>query len=209
MLVKDMTDPGGTRVLVWRLDEEVSKLLALCKQEAIPVEDLLKLPTKRQREKAAERLLLHRALGCPVTLSHSEQGAPFIDGKDVNISISHTMGLVALAIDDHRVIGLDAEQMDRRQVLRVRDKYLNASEQQFIAPYDLVSHVIAWTAKEAIIKATRDSAIDWTNGICLEPFAVDGVETIIFAQCKGKRFSLICRPIEGHFITLAVEPSAE
>ena len=205
----ELTYPGGTRVLLWRLEEEAPQLLALCREQGIPVEDLEALPPKRQREKAAERLLLHRALGCPVTLSHSEQGAPYIDGKDVNISISHTMGLVALAIDDHRVIGLDAEQMDRRQVLRVRDKYLNASEQQFIAPDDLVSHVIAWTAKEAIIKATRDSAIDWTNGICLEPFAVDGVETIIFAQCKGKRFSLICRPIEGHCITLAVEPSAE
>lgn len=194
---------------MWRLEEEAPQLLAMCSQAGIPVGDLQDLPVKRQREKAAERLLLARAFGCPVTLSHTPQGAPCVDGHDVNISITHTMQLVALAIDDHRVIGLDAEQMDRRQVLRVRDKYLNANEQQFLAPDDLAAHVVAWTAKEAIIKATRDSAIDWTNGICLEPFTVDALETIFFAQCRGMRFRLTCRTVEGHCITLAVESSGK
>lgn len=194
---------------MWRLEEEAPQLLAMCSQAGIAVEDLQDLPVKRQREKAAERLLLARAFGCPVTLSHTPQGAPSVDGLDVNISITHTMQLVALAVNADHVIGIDAELMERRQVLRVRDKFLNASEQQFLAPDDLAAHVVAWTAKEAIIKATRDSAIDWTHGICLEPFTVDTQETIFSAQCKGMRFSLICRFIEGHCLTLAVESSGE
>ena len=189
-----------------RLDEEVSRVLALCREAGIAVEDLLELPVKRQREKAAERLLLCRAFGRPVTLCHDEQGAPFVEDFDVNISITHTPHLVAVAINEHQVVGVDAEQMDRQQVLRVRDKFLNDKEKQFIAPDDLAAHVIAWTAKEAIIKAERNSAIDWTNGICLKPFAIDVTnldQITLAARCGTHRYCLNARAIEGHFLTLA------
>lgn len=199
-----MTYPCGTRVLVWRLEEEAPQLLTLCRQQGVPCEDLAELPVKRQREKAAERLLLAQAFGEPVALQHDGQGAPSVEGRDANISITHTMGLVALAVNDSQVIGLDAESADRRQVLRVRDKYLNASEQDFLSPDDLTSHIIAWTAKEAIIKAERNSAIDWTDGIILEPFAVQADETVIMARCGDRRYRLASRLVEGHHITVAL-----
>lgn len=189
-----------------RLDEEVSRVLALCREAGIAVEDLMELQVKRQREKATERLLLCRAFGQPVSLCHDEQGAPFVEGFDVNISITHTPHLVAVAINEHQVVGVDAEQMNRQQVLRVRDKFLNDKEKLFIAPDDLAAHVIAWTAKEAIIKAERNSALDWTNGICLEPFAVDvsNLDQIPFAaRCGTHCYCLNVRAIEGHFLTLA------
>ena len=204
-MVEEITYPGGTRVLVWRLDEEAPQLLSLCRQEGIPVEDLVELPVKRQREKAAERLLLCHAMGHPVTLSHTHQGAPVVDGLEgLNISITHTMHLVALALNDSAVIGLDAELADRQQVLRVRDKFLNAGEQQFISPDNQQAHIIAWTAKEAVIKAERNSAIDWTGGICLEPFTVGDDETVILASCGDRRYRLTCRTMAGHFITVAM-----
>lgn len=200
----EMTFPGDTRVLVWTLDEEAPQLLDLCREAGIPVEDLVDLPVKRLRERAAERLLLCDAFGRPVTIEHDGQGAPFVAGSDVNISFTHTPRLVALAWDEREVIGIDAEQADRRQVLRVRDKFLNAAEQQFIAPDDLTAHVVAWTAKEAVIKAERNSAIDWTEGICLAPFAVSHDETVLSARCGDRDYRLVCRRLENHMITLAV-----
>ena len=124
-------------MLVWRLDEEAPQLLSLCRGAGIPVDDLVELPVKRQREKAVERLLLCHDLGHPVTMSHTPQGAPVVDGHDgLNISITHTRHLVALALNGNAVIGLDAEQVDREQVIKVRHKFLNASEQQFITADD-------------------------------------------------------------------------
>jgi phosphopantetheinyl transferase (holo-ACP synthase) len=204
MLKEMMTYPCGSRVLLWRLDEEASQLLALCCEECIPVDDLTGLPVKRLREKAAERLLLCRAFGHPVALSHTRQGAPYVEGSHVNISISHTMQLVALAWNEQAVIGLDVEQLDRKQVIRVRDKFLNASEQQFISPDDQTAHVIAWTAKEAIIKAERNSALDWTDGICLQPFTPADHETTLHACCADHLYRLTARLVEGHCITLAL-----
>ena len=186
--------------------EDVSQLLASCREVGIAVEDLAKLPVKRQREKAAERLLLCRAFGHPVTLCHDSQGAPLVDGMEVNISITHTQQLVALAVDDSQVIGIDAELADRQQVIKVRDKFLNDKEKQFIAPDDLAAHIIAWTAKEAVIKAERNSAIDWTGGICLEPCIITEPlmqEITLAARCGDRLYNLITRRVEGHFITLA------
>ena len=187
-----------------RLEEEAPRLLALCREAGIPVEDLVELPAKRQREKAAERLLLCRAFGHPVTLSYTQQGAPMVEGSDVNISISHTARLVVVALSEKHVIGIDAEQADRQQVIKVRDKFLNANEKQFIGPDDLAAHIIAWTAKEAIIKAERNSALDWTNGICLAPFTPDPVETVFTAHCGTRLYNLVTRRVDGHYITLAV-----
>ena len=204
MLVNEMNNACGTRVLVWRLEEEAPQLLALCREAGISVEDLETLPVKRQREKAAERLLLCRAFGHPVTLCHDAQGAPSIEGEEVNISITHTPRLVAVACCDEHVIGIDAEQVDRQQVLRVRDKFLNAEEQRFISPDDLAAHIIAWTAKEAIIKAERNSAIDWTDGITLNPFLLQGDEISLQASCGNNRYRLEVRLLAGHYITVAM-----
>lgn len=191
-------------IFLWRLDEEAPQLLALCREAGVLADDLLGLPVKRQREKAAERLLLFRAFGRPVTLAYTDQGAPMVEGVDVNVSISHTSRLVALAIDETQVIGLDAELLDRPQVLRVRDKFLNDKEKRFIAPDDLAAHIVAWTAKEAVIKAERNSAIDWTEGICLAPFVVSADETSFTASCGDRCYRLSSRLLDGHYITIAV-----
>lgn len=196
--------------LLWRLEEEAPRLLAMCREAGIAVGDLEALPVKRQREKAAERLLLCRAFGRPVVLGHTEQGVPVVEGLDVNISISHTPQLVVLAWSEDRVIGIDAEQTDRRQVLRVRDKFLNDKEKQFVHPDDLAAHILAWTAKEAIIKAERNSALDWTEGICLEPFASpgDAARGALAARCGDRRYRLSWCVMAGHCITLA-EPECD
>ena len=85
MSVQEMTYPSGTRVLVWRLDEDAPRLLDLCREQGIQVDDIADLPVKRLREKAAERLLLCQAFGRPVTMLHDGQGAPSVEGMDVNI----------------------------------------------------------------------------------------------------------------------------
>jgi len=199
----EIASTASSLFYLWRLEEEAPQLLALCREAGIPVEDLLAVPVKRQREKAAERLLLCSAFGRPVSVGHTEQGAPYVVDDEVNISITHTPRLVAVAIDEHRIIGIDAEQVDRQQVLRVRDKFLNAVEQRFIAPDDLAAHVIAWTAKEAIIKAERNSALDWTHGITLEPFVSGDLPIAFTAACGGNRYQLATRLVDGHYITLA------
>ena len=51
---------------MWRLDEGAPQLLALCREAGIPVEDLMALPVKQQREKAAERVVVRHEHEMPV-----------------------------------------------------------------------------------------------------------------------------------------------
>ena len=60
------------------------------------------------------------------------------------------------------------------------------------------------TAKEAIIKAERNSAIDWTEGICLEPPVNEGGEAIFDARYTERRYRLVSRLLQDHIITLAL-----
>lgn len=204
MLLQEITYPAHTWALTWRLEEDAQQLVALCRDAGILVDDLQQVPVKRLREKAVERMLLQQAFGLPVTVKYTPQGAPFIvDKEDISISFTHTPLLVAMAWSDKHIIGIDAEQCDRRQVIRVRDKFLNAREKSFILADDLTAHLIAWTAKEAVIKAVRNNAIDWTNGIVLDKFTPNPVETRFDAYFDGCCYHLSTRMVDGHFVTVA------
>ena len=205
MLVDDLNYDSGTRVLVWRL-EEATRLISLCRKAGLPYKDLEQLSVKRQREKAAERLLLCKAFGRPVELAHTSCGVPYVEDLDVNISFTHTTRVVALAFSENSVIGIDAEHADREQVLRVRDKYLNEKEKLIISPDDLVAHIIAWTAKEAVYKAERNKALDWTDGICLNlcPDEIPESGEMTFTARGGiNDYCLTTRLVEDHYLTLA------
>ena len=70
----------------------------------------------------------------------------------------------------------------------------------------MAGHIVAWTAEEAIIKAERNSALDWTEGIILDPFTVpeqDFDEIAFTARTATHRYRMVVRPIGGHFLTLA------
>ncbi len=66
---------------------------------------------------------------------------------------------------ERTALGIDAELADRTQVLRVRDKFLSESERLMVAPEDTVANIIAWTSKEAALKAVMDPSIDWRGDI--------------------------------------------
>lgn len=202
MYLDSLSFSDGTAVHLWKLEEETTAIMQTCRTEGVPIDDLASLPPKRLREMAVERLMVDFATCHTASLAHTGLGAPVITGSQgLHASISHTSSLVALAINSGHPVGIDAEACGREQVLRVRGKYLNAAEQAFIGEGDLQSHIIAWTAKEAIIKAARDNRMNWTDNITIDPF-VPGAARLT-AACKGIRYDLEIRQIEGHIVTCA------
>ena len=119
-----------------------------------------------------------------------ETGAPLLHGEHTRISITHTMGLYAVAtlpptpeadlgvFSERTALGIDAERVDRQKVLNVRQRFLTADELALIPEDNLEANIIAWTCKEAVIKATLNPSIDWHNNIIIEslPTAVSTIE---------------------------------
>lgn len=113
-------------------------------------------------------------------LGHFRNGAPFINGSDARISISHTDGLYVVAtlpetpetdlseFSERAALGVDTERKDREQVLRVRERFLSDGELAEIPDDDVLKNVVAWTAKEAAYKASLCEGLDFRNAIRID-----------------------------------------
>lgn len=116
------------------------------------------------------------------SIVHFDNGAPLLDSIPQRISVSHTSHHLAVAsipktpdidlslVNARTVLGIDIEKEDRRQVLKVTDKFLTPEELKMLpkfddpekAPEDVVpAYILAWTCKEAMYKAVMGSAPDW------------------------------------------------
>jgi len=111
------------------------------------------------------------------TLGHFANGAPCTDEPE-RISLSHTGRMMVVAslprtpeqpemgcYSERTALGVDVENTDRSQVLKVRGRFLDEAEQQMIAPDDVAANILAWTAKEAVYKAMLQEKLSLAEGI--------------------------------------------
>lgn len=106
---------------------------------------LLPIDKGRKAEKEGEQRLLFAMLGYIPVINHNEDGKPTIEGY--HISISHTIGYVAIILSTDFEVGIDIEYVSNR-VSCITSRYLRSDE-----PFtDLRSQLIAWCAKETTYK---------------------------------------------------------
>ena len=113
-------------------------------------------------------------------IGHFENGAPFLWGSQSRISISHTDHFLVVAslpktpesdlskFSPRTAMGVDAERLERQQVIKIRERFLNKEELEKIPEEDLKKNIIAWTAKEALYKAAMTPGLDFREAIRLE-----------------------------------------
>ncbi|MCM1377892.1 MAG: 4'-phosphopantetheinyl transferase superfamily protein [Clostridium sp.] len=113
-------------------------------------------------------------------IGHFRNGAPFIDGEDSRISITHTDHLLAVAtlprtpeadlreFSPRTAIGIDAERADREKVIKLRERFLNENELKMIDAESIEQNVLAWTIKEAAYKAALCEGLNFRRDICIE-----------------------------------------
>ncbi len=168
--VKDHILPDGTTIYSWNITESDCELLSLTTQLdiSLPNIEAVKSQTRRM-EILAVNLLLCDIFDKPTEVAHHPNGAPYLPMHDCNISISHTKGVVAIAINYRYMVGLDVETI-RERVLKIRDKFINEDEKAYIKPDNLVANVIAWTSKEALFKVIPQDGIDFRQHLHLHEF---------------------------------------
>ena len=130
------------------------------------------LQKERVRSVAAD-MLLRKALSesfCTdeddIKILEDERGAPYVDGIDVSVSISHSEDYAVCAFS-HTPVGIDVERV-RPICARVATGTFSASETEYLGAdgnelsgESLVRFYEIWTAKEAYAKMTG-------NGISLK-----------------------------------------
>ena len=166
-------------------------------------------------------------------IGHFRTGAPFLVGEDCRISVTHTKNFLAIAtlpstpevelneFSERAAMGIDAESNDRRQVLKVRTKFLSKDELNAIPEDDVISNILAWTCKEAIYKAIMGEGIDFVNDIKITKLPkigpavptkdapeIDSLsgEGIWVNGDKSWKFNLYSYESENNIVTIAYSP---
>ncbi|MCH5228515.1 MAG: 4'-phosphopantetheinyl transferase superfamily protein [Muribaculaceae bacterium] len=112
-------------------------------------------------------------------IEHFDNGAPFLEGYPGRISITHTDHFFAVAslpktpetelylFNTRTAMGIDAESISRAQVLKVRNKFLSLNELELVPEENIQDNILAWTSKEAVLKASMLSSIPFKDDITL------------------------------------------
>lgn len=164
-------------------------------------------------------------------VGHFPNGAPFLFGHTSRISVTHTGHLLAVAslpktpesdlsvFSRRTAMGIDAEALSRQQVIKVRGKFLSEEEAAMIPDSDLEKNIIAWTAKEAMYKASMTEGLDFAGDISIlslpaidrkmnlpgSPAPVLGKGTV---RINGEKeeMELYSYESDGYCVTLAYSP---
>ena len=109
-------------------------------------------------------------LGLPTLVAHTPDGAPFLpESPETAISVSHSALYVAVATapSSSPNFGIDIEDVNRPQLLKVAERFLSDTEMEFVTRH---THGLAkaWTAKEAVFKAAKHPGVDFREHIALD-----------------------------------------
>ena len=111
---------------------------------------------------ALHRLVMGNFLLCDpvgIELERDPLGRPFVQGDEVNTSLSHTSGAIAVAVSPHGFVGIDIEPAIRAKELpEIASVVLHASEVATISrlpePARAQAMLALWVRKEALLKAS-------------------------------------------------------
>ncbi|MDR1981972.1 MAG: 4'-phosphopantetheinyl transferase superfamily protein [Tannerellaceae bacterium] len=156
---------------VWKIEENQDELLSLLtnKEAVLPFLEHMRTENRR-KEWLAVRVLLKELTGEEKQVGYHPDGAPFLIGSDLYISISHTKGYAALLVSDRPEAGIDIEYRGTR-IVKVRDRFMTPEEEAAIDPcHEVEQLLIHWCVKETLFKILRKKEVDFRKHLHVSPF---------------------------------------
>lgn len=156
---------------IWQITETSDELFALLERKDLYLPFLTQATSeKRKQEWLAARLLLKALIGEELPVEYQANGAPFVPGLGLHLSISHTRGFVAVVLTEHTVAGIDIEYRSNR-ALRLKERFLSPEEQTHLDSTDPLTHsLLYWSAKEVLFKVMGQSDVDFSAHLYIHPF---------------------------------------
>lgn len=162
------TQIDDVSISFWHITECQNEMLALLPNNRHYAEQVATFRSEhRRKEWLAVRCLLHRQLGPEAEIGYLSTGRPVLLNVDLEVSISHSDHLAALAIAPSGMeVGIDIEHnIDR--AFRLVHRFLTDEEQEelIVTPSDAT---LLWCAKEAVYKLCDTEGLSFLDDICLE-----------------------------------------
>ncbi|HLR77100.1 MAG TPA: 4'-phosphopantetheinyl transferase superfamily protein [Balneolaceae bacterium] len=181
-LNKTILEPYNTKVLIWRIEENVEMLL----------QGLVLTENCRNRLKAMKsdwhkrgflsvRQLLAKAGYSASQLRYDDNGKPYLrDGNYISITHSHQYAAIVIS---ERPVGIDVEKQ-RDKILRIARKFTPLKEYKTVANDAALIRKLTfvWSAKEAVYKAMGIPGIGFLNHIVVNDFSVFPLDKTTHAE---------------------------
>jgi phosphopantetheinyl transferase len=160
-------------------------------------------PTKKN-EFVASRVL-KSALFPGDEIHYNSIGAPFLkDNTQVKISISHTIGIVGIAVSNH-LIGMDLEPI-RDLAIKLHAKFLHPVEIDLLNTTCRVEMTKAWSAKETLYKLAGRKGISFQNDMQIEKVIDDSTWQAKILKSDGWwRFTIVFLESGGTILSINKE----
>lgn len=164
--------------------------------------DNLQRSTRREVERSAVNTLLQEYLGHEVSIAHHEDGMPYLPNLPLlHLSISHSLGRVAIALSD-APIGIDLERCSER-IPHVIKRILPEEAQAYLETYpesdrSRLAHIF-WTSAEALYKLVRASRVISDFHYDLSSILYKSTEQSFSLRARYKDAPEVALTLQGHF----------
>lgn len=160
-----------TVIGIWKIDETEDQILSMLSRHDWLYDTLSAKSESRRLEKLAVRALLKEMAKEEKQILYHSSGRPFLADNSFRISISHTKGYVAIALNKKHHVGIDIEYPSER-VKRVRAKLIR--EDEYIDQGEETTHLLLhFSAKESLFKVMEAEEIDFIRHLYIEPFEIE------------------------------------
>lgn len=161
------TEWEGIALRMLQLQGDALPLPALTEDEQVLLQSLH--AESRRREWLATRRLVQHVLPGNI-ICYTEHGKPNLSQFEGGFSISHSSSYAAIAYSEtaHN-LAIDVETVSPR-VVRVKHKFLTASEHSYCSPEDETFLTVMWCAKEVMFKLMENGSMDFESHYRIEPF---------------------------------------
>ena len=186
-LYKTLTVNKVTKVLIWKIEESISKLqegISLSKNSATRLNSMKS--ELHQKGFISIRHLLKEVGYTDADLIYDEYGKPRLkDGTFISITHSYTFTAIIVSADLH--VGIDIEKQ-REKILKIAHKFTPFEEYKTIANVDaLISKLtIVWGAKESLYKIYGKKKLLFLHHIYIEDFRFADEKTIGEIRYNGE-----------------------
>ena len=129
------------------------------------IKQLSELKNRQRKNEFVSTRALRTYLFGKHTILYNEFGAPFLEKKDVHISISHNKEYVVIAWSNKHPVGVDIE-MINRDVSSIEKKFISQNEREIASTIDSPKNALTiWCIKETLYKLYQKKELDFLNDL--------------------------------------------
>lgn len=200
-----------TKFAIWKIEETADELLDKLQLDDVERSKLEQFSKgKRTLHWLATRVLLRHMLQtneyihCP----SDANGKPYLPDYPYKISLTHSYEYAGIILSLQGECGIDLE-IVKDKVVRIKEKFLNPEELQFIRPEDEVHQLYAcWCAKEAVYKLQGNKGVSFLHDMRIRPFTYRPQGTMmvdLYKEGKKQTFQVYYEKFQDYMLGYVVD----